>query len=78
MLFFPCLKLNVHHHLSKFKGFFTSQHVVRDTLMTVMKVALAPTSLFPVLRNVENKWSSGFLQKLEISSSIIDDQHCMI
>lgn len=30
MLFLPCLKLNVHLYSSKFKGFLSSQHVVRD------------------------------------------------
>lgn len=41
MLFLPCLKLNVHLHLSKFKAFLSSQHVVRDTLMKMMEVDFA-------------------------------------
>lgn len=40
MLFLPCLKLNVHLYLSKFKGFLSSQHVVKDTLMKMMEVGL--------------------------------------
>lgn len=46
MLFLLRLKLNVHLHLSKFKGFLPSQHVVRDTLMKMMEAAFAqPLSL---------------------------------
>lgn len=54
MLFLPCLKLNVHLHLSKFKGFLSSQHVVKDALMKMMEtgslisLSLCPHSLYAV------------------------------
>lgn len=48
MLFLPFLKSNVHLHLSKFKGFLSSQHVVRDAMMKMMAAAVAQPSVVTV------------------------------
>lgn len=64
MLFLPYLKSSEHLHRSRFKGFLSSQHVVKDTLMKTTEVVSLTSRSPPSPYAVKKTDDPAFLSQL--------------